>query len=112
MNLWTESYRPNKLTDLLASDLLNDQLNYICNHGNESPHLMLMGLPGLGKTSSAHALIREWYSNTEDRKYMVLELNASHDRGIQMIRDKVIPFFYQRRIPRCIHPVYNFIRRY
>ena len=88
---WTEQYRPKSLEDFVGSALL-DQLKEIELNGNDNPHLAFIGEGGVGKTSAVHALVRTWYPDAEDRKTMVMEINASDESGIQAIRERVIPF--------------------
>ena len=55
------------------------------------PHLLLYGPPGTGKTSTVLALARRIYGNKNMRQ-MVLELNASDDRGIDVVREQIKTF--------------------
>lgn len=55
------------------------------------PHLLLYGPPGTGKTSTILALARRIYGNKNMRQ-MVLELNASDDRGIDVVREQIKTF--------------------
>lgn len=58
--------------------------------GNRLPHLLLYGPPGTGKTSTILALARKLYGNQMHN--MVLELNASDDRGIDVVRQQIQDF--------------------
>ena len=66
------------------------------------PHLLLYGPPGTGKTSTILALARRIYGNKNMRQ-MVLELNASDDRGIDVVREQIKTFaskccFYPQKV--------------
>lgn len=79
--LWVEKYRPQKLEEVVLSDA-NRSLFQSFIDKKEIPHLMLVGRPGSGKTTVAKILVRELEAEA-------LELNASDERGIDVIRNKV-----------------------
>ncbi len=58
---------------------------------DQLPHLLFYGPPGTGKTSTILAAAKTIYSQTEFSA-MVLELNASDDRGIGVVRDQILSF--------------------
>ena len=92
---WVERYRPAHLTDLVSHEAAISTIHKLIGQ-HCLPHLLFYGPPGTGKTTTAHAIARELYGE----KYgpMVLELNASDDRGIDVIREQVKRFASTRVI--------------
>jgi len=84
--MWTEKYRPQTLDDIVnQSNIVNRLKTFVAE--KNIPHLLLVGPAGVGKTTSILALAHDLYGPSY-RNY-VLELNASDERGINIIRDKV-----------------------
>jgi replication factor C subunit 2/4 len=87
---WVEKFRPKKLEDLkFQQDILNT-INKSINNRN-FPHLLFYGPPGSGKTTCALAICLKLYGPKMIAS-RVLELNASDERGIKVVRDKVKNF--------------------
>jgi replication factor C subunit 2/4 len=87
---WIEKYRPRKLTNIISQD---DGISILLNtlKTGEMPHLLLYGSPGTGKTSSILALCNELFGPNRVNE-RVKELNASDERGINVVRYKIINF--------------------
>ena len=92
---WIEKYRPQKLEEIVGNQRIIDNLKNIAVSGN-LPNLILAGPPGTGKTTSVLALAHQLLG--ENFKNAVIELNASDERGINVVRDK-IKRFAQQKIP-------------
>jgi len=86
---WIEKYRPANLSEVISHDSKIEVLNKLVER-RELPHLLFYGAPGSGKTSSILALAKQMYG--PNYKRYILELNASDDRGIDIVRNK-IPMF-------------------
>ncbi|CAG5103928.1 Oidioi.mRNA.OKI2018_I69.chr1.g1005.t1.cds [Oikopleura dioica] len=87
---WVEKYRPNKLDDLIShQEIISTIQKFIDNQ--QLPHLLFYGPPGTGKTSTILAVAKQLYG-VKNFKKMVLELNASDDRGIGVVRSEILNF--------------------
>ncbi|KAH0015426.1 activator 1 subunit 3, partial [Aureobasidium melanogenum] len=93
---WVEKYRPNTLDDVSGHQDILATINKFVD-SNRLPHLLLYGPPGTGKTSTVLALARRIYGNKNMRQ-MVLELNASDDRGIDVVREQIKTFSSTKQI--------------
>ncbi|PIO52848.1 hypothetical protein TELCIR_25839, partial [Teladorsagia circumcincta] len=80
---WVEKYRPESLTDMISHEEIIKTLTRFVK-SDRLPHLLFYGPPGTGKTSAILAVVNTMYSDKQ-RKSMVLELNASDDRGIGIV---------------------------
>ena len=86
---WIEKYRPSTLDDILYHDQIRASLKTFIEK-KCLPHLLFYGPPGTGKTSTIMACAKELYGNYIST--MMLELNASDDRGIEVVRTKIKEF--------------------
>ena len=87
--MWAEKYRPQKLDDMTNQTEIVSRLKMFVQEKN-LPHLLFVGPPGVGKTTSILALARDLYG--PGYRNFTLELNASDERGIDVIREKVKNF--------------------
>ena len=88
--MWVEKYRPEKLSSIVNQKEVIGSIKSLLKNTSEMPHLLFSGSAGVGKTTTAICLTREilgdhWKDHT-------LELNASDERGINMVRDRVKKF--------------------
>ena len=87
--IWIEKYRPTNLSEVVGQSNVTDRLkNYV--KERSMPHLLFAGPAGIGKTTSALALAKEMFG--EVWKHNLHELNASDERGIDVVRGKIKEF--------------------
>ena len=87
--IWTEKYRPSNLSEVVGQTPITDRLkNYV--KERSMPHLLFAGPAGTGKTTCALALAKELFG--ELWKHNLHELNASDERGIDVVRGKIKEF--------------------
>ncbi len=91
-----EKYRPATLADVSGHQDILATINKFVD-SNRLPHLLLYGPPGTGKTSTILALARRIYG-ADNVRQMVLELNASDDRGIDVVREQIKTFASTKQI--------------
>jgi replication factor C subunit 2/4 len=87
---WVDKYRPKKLDDIIGHDDVKKMLIKSIEQG-DLPHLLFHGGSGTGKTSTVLALVMQLYGPARVNE-KVLELNASDENGINVVRDKIIKF--------------------
>tara|TARA_B110000259_G_scaffold33107_1_gene36518 strand:+ start:5591 stop:6505 length:915 start_codon:yes stop_codon:yes gene_type:complete len=89
---WTEKYRPHLFENIILDDNNRKLFNNIL-ETNNFPNLLLHGPPGIGKTTTIINLINKFKTqNGEETKTSVIHLNASDERGIDIIRNTIYNF--------------------
>ena len=86
---WTEKYRPTKLKEVSGHEQIVERLEAYVKKNN-MPNMLFAGQPGIGKTVCAVAIAHELYGKNFKQNF--LELNASDERGIDIIRGKIKDF--------------------
>ncbi|MFH1063937.1 MAG: replication factor C small subunit [Candidatus Woesearchaeota archaeon] len=93
--IWTEKYRPNEFSDILGQDEIVKRVEAFVK-GKNMPHLLFSGPAGVGKTSLSLVIAKQMFKDSWHNNF--LELNASDERGIDVIRNKVKDFARTRAI--------------
>ncbi|MBB6647888.1 AAA family ATPase [Halobellus sp. MBLA0160] len=87
--IWIEKYRPERFDDIHGQEDIVDRLrSYV--EQDDLPHLLFSGPAGVGKTTASTAIARAIYG--DDWQENFLELNASDERGIDVVRDRIKNF--------------------
>jgi replication factor C small subunit len=87
--IWIEKYRPLKLADIVGQEEIIERLASYVRSGS-LPHLLFTGSAGVGKTTAAVALAREFFKDNWHLNFR--ELNASDERGIDVVRNQIKQF--------------------
>lgn len=87
--IWTEKYRPSKFPEIVGQDDIVKKVQSLTNSLN-IPHLLFAGPAGTGKSTLALIIVKELFGEHWRENY--LELNASDERGISIVREKVKNF--------------------
>ncbi len=87
--IWLEKYRPQRLEDVVGQDKIVERLQSYVDRDDLS-HMLFAGPAGVGKTTSSIAIAKELYGDDWEEHF--LELNASDERGIDVVRDRVKNF--------------------
>jgi replication factor C small subunit len=109
---WVEKYRPKKLGEVIGQKHIVNRLKFmvqsIQNGDRNMPHLLFIGDAGVGKTTCAEALARDAFGDEWRNNW--IELNASDERGIDVVRTKIKKFATSARLPHSkLGKVFNLI---
>jgi DNA polymerase III delta prime subunit len=90
---WVEKYRPTNFEDIVLDKTNKTIFNQILNK-NYFPNLLLYGPPGTGKTTTIINLINKFQknNNNSNNKDLIIHLNASDDRGVDIVRNQINQF--------------------
>lgn len=89
---WVEKYRPTAMNDIVLDEINKEVMNNILKK-NYFPNMLLYGPPGTGKTTTIINLINKFQENNNQKnKGLMIHLNASDERGIDIIRNQINQF--------------------
>lgn len=89
ISIWTEKYRPDSLDEVVGQENIVDRLSAFVEE-DSVPHILFAGPAGTGKTTSAIAMAKDLYGDKWKQNFM--ETNASDERGINVVREKIKDF--------------------
>ena len=88
-SIWIEKFRPRRFEDIVGQEVIVKRIKAFVESKN-LPHLLLAGPPGVGKSTIALVIAKELFG--ENWRENFLELNASNDRGIDVVRNTIKDF--------------------
>ena len=88
--MWVEKYRPKILDEVVGLKDIVESLKAFLKNPKTMPHLLFAGVPGTGKTTLALVIAHELFG--QNWRSFTLELNASDERGIDTVRDRIKDF--------------------
>ena len=88
--MWVEKYRPKNLSEVVDLKEIVESLKAFMKNPKTMPHLMFAGIPGTGKTTLALCIAHELFG--QNWRNFTLELNASDERGIDTVRERIKDF--------------------
>jgi replication factor C small subunit len=88
--MWVEKYRPSSLSDLVNQQTVRQRLASLLEKKEQLPHLLFAGPPGSGKTTTAMIIAKVILG--DDWRGYTLSLNASDERGIDVVRERIKTF--------------------
>lgn len=95
---WVEKYRPNNLNNVVLSDT-NKNIIYNIIKKNYFPNILFYGPPGTGKTTTIINLLNAYQKKYEQvNKELIIHLNASDERGIDIIRNQIQQFINSKNM--------------
>ena len=106
---FVEKFRPKTLDEVVSHNNIINNLKHFMKIHN-IPHLLFYGPPGTGKTSTIEAFITELYGNV-NVEFMSMNINASEERGIEIVRNKIKDFVSNKPICNISDnaPIYKFV---
>ena len=95
---WVEKYRPTNLKNVILSDMNKLIIQNIIEK-DYFPNLLLYGPPGTGKTTTIINLLNTYQKKyNQQNKELIIHLNASDDRGIDIIRNQIHQFIHSKNM--------------
>mgnify|MGYP000846956068 CR=1 FL=1 len=97
MVMWIDKYAPKSLEEFVGNNLLAKKVFTICDENN-SPHIIMSGPSGIGKTTLINMVIKNQIHTPEEMHNLLLRFDSTDDRSIQSIREKICQF-----VPRKVN---------